>query len=108
MAIFKDRKLTSWTPKNQVIKEIGEKSLKVSPEMKCLFECGGLKNELEIDSFFSTGGVDFKTSNVKNHDAREYVITFEDNPITKVIVVIFPENIEVKNINLENKDCSCP
>lgn len=108
MAIFKDRKLTSWTPQNQVIKEIDEKSVDVSEESRCYFECGGISTENEIDSILSMADVDFKMSNVKNHDAREYILVIENHPINEIRIVVYPKKIEVIKVNIPQIDCHCP
>lgn len=107
MAIFKDRKLTSWTPQNQILKEMTEKPIDVSEKTLCFFECGGISGENEIDSILSIADVDFKLSNVEDHDAREYLLKIEDHSIDEIRIVIFPDTIEIVSINLPGTDCDC-
>ncbi len=107
MAIFKDRNLRSWMPQFQVIKEISEKPLGISEEIMCRFECTGLSTENEIDSILATGDVDFKRSNVKAHDAREYIINIEDHAIEEIRIIIYSEKIVVVSVIVPNIDCHC-
>ncbi len=107
MAIFKDRKLTSWTPQNQILKEMTEKPIVLSEKAVCSFTCVGISGENEIDSILSTADVDFKSSNVEDHDAREYLLKIEDHSIDEIRIVVFPEEIELVSVHIQGTDCGC-
>lgn len=107
MAIFKDRKLTSWTPHNQVMKEIKEKELLLSIEKKECFKCLGLTSEKEIKDFLISANINFGKSEVENHDERLYRLSFKDNVITNVVVLIKEESVEIASIQNEKSSCSC-
>ena len=108
MAIFKDRKLTSWTPKNQVLKEIAEKPLMLNSAVECYFNCAGFMNSDDIKSILQTGKVDFSESEVKDHDKRTYIINIKDNTLEEVSIVIYPDSIVVSKPTLNNLSCECP
>ena len=110
MAIFKDRKLTNWTPQNQVRQEITEKEFIISEDKLCAFACGEIHSKDSVQSFIASGSVNFKKSNVKDHDARIYLFEFEDQIISEVQVLILTltESVEVLEVSLPNVDCDCP
>ena len=72
MAIFKDRNLTEWTPKNQVFKELNEKDLVIDDLNKCKFSCIEMNEELLIKEFISKGKVNFSASNTDDLDAKQF------------------------------------
>ena len=70
LAIFKDRKFTSWTPKNKVLDEIQELPMHLDDRENCLLLC----LDLDVDSLKSIigeGTVDFSGSNVENKERRQ-------------------------------------
>ena len=107
MAIFKDRKLTNWTPQNQVIIEIEENSLIISESNDCRFNCAGLESLADIKSFLKEGDVNFSESNVEDHENRHYQLDFDDSEILRVDLLIYMENVEITKIYLSMEDCNC-
>ncbi len=108
LAIFKDRKLTNWTPENQVKKELTEKEMILPANLKCAFNCIGIQSIDSLKSFFETGDIDFHASDVSNHDERKYIIHFEDKNVETVVVKIFEEKYQVSSAVIPEMDCPCP
>lgn len=107
MAIFKDRKLTSWTPRNQVMKEIKNKELILSDKNSECLKCLGFNTKKEIIDLLLSSNIDFGKSEVENHDERLYMLTFEDTELYKITVSITEDNVELTSINTENSSCVC-
>ena len=106
LAIFKDRKLTSWTPKNQVLKEIADKSLTTNELSACKLNC--LRLELsELKRMIAEGDVEFSKSDVRGK-ARKYLIEIENRQINSVEVEMLEESVLLKNIDFDLVDCNCP
>jgi hypothetical protein len=108
LAIFKDRKLTSWTPQNQVMKEIEEKTLHLSDLDKCHFACLDLKGDEAIKSYLIKGNVEFSDSDVKDHENRLYRLKFKNREISEVDLMIRKEVIDIETVKMERIDCDCP
>lgn len=107
LAIFKDRKLTSWTPQNQVTGEIEEKNILVPDSLNCLFDCAGYVGTEQIKTFLITGNVDFSASDVENHKKKLYHLNYSDSKVTNVQLLFLPDHIEVMSVELTSDDCKC-
>lgn len=106
MSIFKDRKLTSWTPNNQVIKQIEEFPLKLSSIDLCRIEC----LEISVDSlktYLLNGDVDFSSSDVHSEGGKIYAIEIESEIVSAVRIKINEESCEVLELNLLKENCDC-
>ena len=108
LAIFKDRKLTSWTPQNQVKKEIEEKNLKIDSLVLCRFNCAGYEDMTSVKGLLISGSVDFSNSDVKNHEKRMYHLTFKDSDVLSSDLIFSKEVIEIKSVELTKTSCNCP
>ena len=107
LAIFKDRSLTSWTPKNQVLKEIAEGDVIIDDLVLCCINHYGIESKKDIDSLFANANVDFKNSDVTDHERRKYKLYFEEFPISSVSVIITEGNVYVDKMSAEENDCPC-
>lgn len=107
MAIFKDRKLTSWTPQNQVIEELTTKTLNYEQFIDCELNCLGLKDTALIRSFLGTADVNFSESKVKDMDNRLYKLLFEDKEVISALVRIKKDELYIEDLELSGIDCEC-
>ena len=108
LAIFKDRKLTSWTPANQIIKEIEEKPLVINSSMQCLLNCAGIEGTENVKSLMTQGKVNFSESDVKVQKERIYNIKIGVKNIQRINLIIYPDSIKISNVIIENLSCDCP
>jgi hypothetical protein len=107
MAIFKDRKFTSWTPKNQIFKEIKENAMSMDESTNCIFTCIGLSHDTLIKQYISEGSINFGSSNVKDQKAREYLIEFDSGEVESLVIVLFSETTEILSIETKSEGCPC-
>ena len=107
LAIFKDRKLTSWTPENQVKRDIEEKELSYNEDIECILTCHDLANSDLVRDYLLHGEVDFSESNVKDHENRVYQLVFDGGEIAELQVVIGEDKVQITKINAFNRTCPC-
>ena len=107
MSIFKDRKLTTWTPKNQVLKEIEELPMHVNERENCLLTCLDLNVDL-FKSMIMEGSVDFNESDVSNEEKRQYQLSPESESIRSARVEIRKDSTVLINLQLSSNTCDCP
>lgn len=107
LAIFKDRKLTSWTPENQVLQRVQNFDLKLSPYARCQLNCLNL-DTMQLRSILSKGDVKFGESNVRD-TVKLYLIELKNERISKVHVQLKDETALVEDLEMiADIDCNCP
>ena len=106
LAIFKDRKLTSWTPKNQVLKEISEKEKVINDNVLCCLNHFGIQDKNEIDSLLSLAEIDFKKSDVQDHDNRKYLLNIEEFHGAVIQITLSEDSVFINEVSIK-QDCPC-
>ena len=107
MSIFKDRNITSWTPKNRVLSEISELPMHLNDRENCLLNCLDL-NVDSLKSIIGAGSVDFSESDVSNEKKRQYQLSFESEKIEGARVEIRADSVVLINLHLSSASCDCP
>ena len=105
-AIFKDRRFTSWTPKNQIKAAISNTPINYNDWLICKLNC------LEIDtSVFKSKiiyvKILYKESDVEDQNDRTYVFEIEDGDLSKVSVNISGEFLDFLEIETGDLVCNC-
>jgi hypothetical protein len=107
MSIFKDRNITSWTPKNRVLNEIKELPMHLNDRENCLLNCLEM-NVDSLKSIIAAGSVDFGESDVSNEEKRQYQLSFESEKIKNARVEIREDSVVLINLQLSSTNCDCP
>lgn len=104
--MFKDRNITSWTPKNRVLNEIAELPMQILDREDCLLLC----LEIDVDSLKSLmldGSVDFSESNIKNKKKRRYQLDLDSEKIQSARVEIREDSTVLLSLALVSDQCGC-
>ena len=106
LAIFKDRKLTSWTPKNQVLKQIKEFPLSLNHENRCVLHCLGIVPD-SLKSILQRAEVNMKLDDSQERRKGIYDLTFEEGELGNVRIQFRGDTCFV--LNMESSiPCHCP
>ena len=107
LAIFKDRKFTSWTPKNKVLDEVQELPMHLDERENCLLLC----LDIDVDSLKSIirdGSVDFGESDVNNKKRRQYQLLPESEKIKSARIELRQDSTILLDLQLTSDQCGCP
>jgi len=101
--MFPNHDWLGWLPGKQIMRQIQECKMHVTPHAQCRLECQGLSTTNFNDARYK-GEVDFASSDTKSspkrylllHESTEYIILLTDSTVTLAEV-----KLPVK------KDCNC-
>ena len=106
MAIFKDRKLGTWTPKNQINQSIAKTPIHYSEKLNCYLNCLSM-DTIQLKDLMINGKVDFDKSDVRNQKDRNYFIKPVNAKIQHIKVNIKPNIMEIEDVELTGLECDC-
>ena len=106
LAIFKDRKLTSWTPDNQVLKKVIEFPLAMSPKAACQFHCLGIEED-SLRSMLSRSQVGMKMDESSKRRRGIYQLELTEGQIQGAEVELLDDTCRILHLALVSP-CQCP
>lgn len=107
LAIFKDRKLTSWTPKNQIMKEISSKEMIIPEVLRCSLKCYGFPTDEEIILLLDNSMVEYSESDVSDQKNRKYHFSMKESDIQWINLTIHEEFIAINQVKSDAASCNC-
>ncbi|MEQ8324155.1 MAG: hypothetical protein RIC15_08850 [Vicingaceae bacterium] len=106
LSIFKDRDLTSWTPKKQVLKMVAEYPMVLNERSNCQINCLHLTAD-SLRSILSEAEVEMSSEDAKDRRSGKHILILNHELISEVEIMLAKDTCEISEIT-NKKDCSCP